>query len=382
MSCPFGYGSAGNSENTTPLDSKKVTTYTDYLAIGELLKCQRPESFKTSKPAHDEMLFIIIHQTYELWFKQILFEIDSVIEIFNKEFVPEEILGTVLIRLDRVCEIQKILVNQIQVLETMTPLDFLEFRNLLGSSSGFQSVQFRLFENKLGLLPNLRLQHQQTDYVEFFEKDQKQILCESHNQSTLLKCIEKWLERIPFLNDEKFDFWQNYKQAVYEMLQEDKLAIENNYALIESEKQLQLQSIDKIEETFKNLFDEQKWNVLLQRNERRLSFRAIQSALLISLYREQHIFQLPFRVLTALQNIDSQLTLWRYRHSEMVHRMIGSKIGTGGSSGYHYLRSTATTDRYRVFSDLFQLPTFLIPRSKLPILPSEFMKKLRFSYTN
>ena len=103
------------------------------------------------KPAHDEMLFIIIHQIYELWFKQILFELDSVLEIFSKEDIQESRIGTAVSRLDRVIEIQKILIDQIHVLETMTPMDFLDFRDFLIPASGFQSVQFRLIENKLGL---------------------------------------------------------------------------------------------------------------------------------------------------------------------------------------------------------------------------------------
>ena len=100
-----------------------------------------------------------------------------------------------------------------------------------------------------------------------------------------------------------------------------------------------------------------------------MSLAAVQAALFITVYRDQPVLQLPFRLLTALMDIEEQLTLWRYRHALMVQRMIGVKIGTGGSSGHDYLRRTV--EAHRVFADLFQLSTYLIPRSALPPLPPE-----------
>jgi tryptophan 2,3-dioxygenase len=100
--------------------------------------------------------------------------------------------------------------------------------------------------------------------------------------------------------------------------------------------------------------------------------------LLIVLYRDEPILHLPFQLLTALMDIDEQFTAWRYRHALMTHRMIGNKIGTGGSTGYNYLK--ATVDRYKVFADLFNLSTFLIPRSRLPELPEEMKRNLGFHY--
>ena len=87
---------------------------------------------------------------------------------------------------------------------------------------------------------------------------------------------------------------------------------------------------------------------------------------------------LPYRLLTLLMDVDEHFTTWRYRHALMVHRMIGTKIGTGGSSGHDYLRQTA--ERHKVFSDLFNLSTFFIPRSRLPELPEAVRQKLGFHY--
>jgi tryptophan 2,3-dioxygenase len=129
----------------------KPLSYGDYLRLDELLGCQRPESVRQGRAAHDEMLFIVVHQAYELWFKQILVELDEIQRIFAREHVEERDIGRIVHALTRVWEIWKLLIRQLDVLETMTPLDFLEFRDLLVPASGFQSLQFRLIEVRLGL---------------------------------------------------------------------------------------------------------------------------------------------------------------------------------------------------------------------------------------
>ncbi len=118
-------------------------TYGDYLALDELLSLQRTRS---DGPEHDEMLFIVIHQVYELWFKQVLHELDYLREQLDAGSAPRA-----LATLNRVLTILKTLVGQIDILETMTPLDFLSFRDRLESASGFESYQFREFEFALGL---------------------------------------------------------------------------------------------------------------------------------------------------------------------------------------------------------------------------------------
>jgi len=117
-------------------------TYSSYLKLDELLSLQQPLS---KGKAHDEMLFIVIHQTYELWFKQVLHELDYLQTLLRNDDTPHA-----LHTLRRVATIQKILIDLIATLETMTPLQFLSFRNLLGTASGFQSFQFRELEFILG----------------------------------------------------------------------------------------------------------------------------------------------------------------------------------------------------------------------------------------
>ena len=134
-------------------EHKKFTSvhYHSYLKLDEILNAQKPISTSVGDHAHEEMLFIIIHQVYELWFKQINYEIRSVMDMFDDDKVDEKSIIITVGRLERVIEIQKILIQQIAVMETMTPLDFLDFRNYLFPASGFQSFQFRTLEVLLGL---------------------------------------------------------------------------------------------------------------------------------------------------------------------------------------------------------------------------------------
>ena len=130
--------------------------YADYLKLPQLLSAQAPESVRHGRPAHDEMLFIIVHQTYELWFKQILHELDRIQVDFGGDVLEDEYFGRIVHGLDRINEVLKLLIQQLEVLETMTPLDFLDFRDFLFPASGFQSAQFRMIEitllaNKMGV---------------------------------------------------------------------------------------------------------------------------------------------------------------------------------------------------------------------------------------
>lgn len=117
-------------------------TYTSYLEVDALLNLQKPQS---PGPEHDEMLFIIIHQVYELWFKQLLHEVD-----YLQQLLQQNDRTRILHTFRRILTILKTLVGQIDILETMTPLEFLSFRHRLESASGFQSYQFRELEFVLG----------------------------------------------------------------------------------------------------------------------------------------------------------------------------------------------------------------------------------------
>jgi tryptophan 2,3-dioxygenase len=358
----------------------KKLSYGSYLQLDRLLDSQTLKSTESGNSVHDEMLFIIIHQVYELWFKQILHELDSVLDMFKDNYVQEENFGIVVSRFDRIIEIQKLLVNQIGILETMTPMDFLEFRDLLTPSSGFQSTQFRLIENKLGMQAEDRIQYGKQRYNKFLDENDSKKVLESEGEFSLFSLLEKWLERTPFLQMDEFNFWASYQTAVEEMIKGDIERIKENTQFDEETQKNSLKQYESIQRTYDALFDESKYAQLQKEGHRRLSQKATLGALFIQLYRDEPILQLPHRLLTQLINIDQLFTSWRNRHRLLVFRMIGVKIGTGGSVGHAYLKKTA--EKHSVFRDIANLSTYIIPRSSLPELPAKLKKELGFYFTH
>ena len=351
--------------------------YADYIQLDRLLGCQQLQSALHGRPAHDEMLFIIVHQASELWFKQILWELDAVLAIFRGSRVPEEKVGQAVLHCGRIVEIQRVLLQQVDVLETMTPLDFLDFRDVLIPASGIQSVQFRLFENKLGMRRSDRLSLHGAPYTSRFSEEDAARVEASEKELSLFDLIEGWLERTPFLNFGDFDFWREYRRAVDTMLTSDRASIRSNPTLTEDVKASQLSGVEATARRFADLFEQEAGEPVAAPG-RHFSRRALQAALLINLYRDEPILHLPFRLLTLLTDIERNFTTWRQRHAQMAMRMIGTRIGTGGTSGHEYLDRAA--ESHKVFSDLSALASFFIPRSALPKLPPEVRSRMGFSF--
>ncbi|MBM3381145.1 MAG: tryptophan 2,3-dioxygenase [Betaproteobacteria bacterium] len=360
--------------------SSRPLSYGSYLRVPELLNLQFPKSLEHGKEAHDELLFIVVHQAHELWFKQILHELNSVSGMFATNRVDEKMMGTAVGRLTRVTEIQKVLIDHLRILETMTPLDFLEFRDLVSPASGFQSVQFRILESTLGVRrEHPLLANPESPFAKSLTPEEMTQMRQAESAPSLFALIEKWLERTPFIETQDgFTFWQEYQNALKQHLSRDREFIANHPLLVGEEKARQLGEVEKTENYFQALFDTQLHQDLVDKGVRRLSLRATHAALFINLYREEPILHLPFRLLTLLVDIDELLQQWRAQHAIMVHRMIGIRVGTGGSLGYAYLR--ATLDKTKVFADLFNLSTFLLPRSSLPALPQNLEQRLGFAF--
>ena len=344
----------------------KPVYYGEYLQLDKIIDAQKPVSFQDgNEPAHDEMLFIVIHQAYELWFKQILFEVGSVLELMNKPMLNDNSgeLQTVVHRLKRVVTILKVLVQQIDILETMTPMDFLDFRDMLRPASGFQSWQFKILEAKLGL--KFEQRHGQQYYISQLTQKDIDIIKKAEEGPSLIELVNKWLERMPFLKDP--GCWKNYTPgtanpsvhpfwADYESIYDNSLAdAEKNNIQI-----------------FKQLFWGENSTA-----ERALSPEACRAALFIMIYRGYPVLELPFQLLDTLLEIDNQMGNWRYRHINMVRRMIGTRIGTGGSTGAGYLQ--CDMDKHYIFREISQLNSFLIDRKKLPVLPAALSTRLGFT---
>jgi tryptophan 2,3-dioxygenase len=355
---------------------KETLYYANYLQLNKILEAQNPISFTNdNEPAHDEMLFIVIHQAYELWFKQILFELAFVKTIFSKETINDnsEDLNLVQHRLQRVIRILQLLNEQVHVLDSMTPLDFLAFRNLLTPSSGFQSKQFRMIEALLGLELDKRHQaeyYKRTDEGGFTKSDYNDI-SEAETSKTLLQLVNVWLERMPFFeekfwNDEKINdftqhtFWFTYRNIYKEGLTE--------------------REANKIDD-FDFVFFEQLRLTLTaeQTSLLRSSFspKAMRTALFIMLYRDFPVFQTSYQILNSFIEIDNALSNWRYKHLLMVRRMIGMRVGTGNTNGQGYLEGAL--NKHLIYKDLASLSTYLIERKKLPKLPEDLIKHLGFA---
>jgi tryptophan 2,3-dioxygenase len=247
-------------------------SYGSYLKVGELLGLQQP----LSRPEHhDEMLFIVIHQVYELWFKQLLHELAAVIEALD----GDDLLRAAKI-FRRIHTIQRLLEQQIDVLETMTPQEFNAFRDNLNPASGFQSIQFREMEFLCGVRRTDTLAHIQMD------GGQRARLERRLNEPSLYDHVKAVLERRGF-------------------------STQDSTSLIES---------------YRRIYTEPRANYDL------------------------------YLLLEDLIEFDERFLLWRGRHVRMVERMIGNKIGTGGSSGAEYLQRTLV---HRFFPELWEVRTFL-----------------------
>lgn len=335
--------------------------YSDYLQLDKIIGAQELESDKAGDHAHDEMLFIIIHQSYELWFKQILFEVGSVIDIMSQANIADNSpdLFVVNHRLKRVVTILQTLIGKIDILETMTPLDFLDFRNRLRPASGFQSIQFKVLEAKLGL--KMQNRHGREYYTSQLRPDDKKIIEDIETTKPLIDSVNDWLQRTPFFDNPEFwqgfeatgdlhPFWKSYRD-VYDG------------SLLEAEKF----NLARFDELLLSADKKEGWN---------LSPKARRAALFIMMYRDFPLLQMPFTLINVLLEIDEGIATWRYRHMNMVHRMIGSRVGTGGSTGKEYLRGTV--EKHYIFAEFAELTSFMIERKKLPHLTTELRQKLGF----
>jgi tryptophan 2,3-dioxygenase len=340
--------------------------YSDYIELDKILNSQHPKSFESVQEGNDEMLFIIIHQVYELWFKQILFELDLVRHVFIRDRINDnsDDLSKVGQKLKRIGKILELINQQVSVLETMTALDFLEFRNVLLPASGFQSKQFRLIEAKLGLKLEQRYKkeyYKSTRRGSLSAADLRDVE-RAENEPTLKELIVRWLERMPYLDEQ---FWKDYTQSS-EQIHADRHRFWADYReayqnSLSSNEAARLADFDKV------FFEEGRGDV---------PPAALRAALFITLYRNLPIFYLPFELLDTLSEIDELLSNWRYRHFMMVRRMIGLRVGTGGTSGAVYLEGTLS--QHYAFREITEVATFLIERSKRPVLPNALKEKVSF----
>ena len=341
----------------------KEIYYGDYLQLDKILDAQQPESTLNGHEAHDEMLFIIVHQAYELWFKQMAHEMGSVISILNQPEVNDNSpdIFTVVHRLKRIASIWELAIHQIDVIETMTPLDFLDFRDDLRPASGFQSFQFKALEAMMGLKFDDR--HGQAFYKHHLRPEHIALVAKIEAQPSLMELLNKWLERMPFFNT---DYWHFESDKNLSKVDEHPFWSEYLNAYKSTLGEQDQSGLDSFMDS-----------MIEDKATGRLSTKANRAALFIMLYRDFPLLQIPFQLLDTLIEIDDLMAAWRTRHISMVRRMIGGRAGTGGSAGADYLKESR--DKHLIFSELATLNSFLIQRNQVPVLPTELQSKLGFN---
>ena len=278
-------------------------------------------------------------------------------------------MNVVVHRLKRVVEIWKVLNQQVDVLETMTPLDFLDFRSSLEGASGFQSTQFRQIEATLGLRMENRFRpdyYKHTEMGGFNEADFADIT-EAEQSLSLLKLVEQWLARMPFFADVVLD-----RMGAKQLANGNEAGCQSSGADTESSTRTVFRTAMK-----RPICSASSMRCSSKPARAIFHRRRLRAALFIMLYRDEPLFRLPFALLNSLIEIDEQLGNFRYRHLQMVRRMIGTRIGTGGSSGEQYLQG-AVNKNY-IYKELAGVITFLIERRNLPQLSKQLHRALRFS---
>lgn len=358
------------------MNKKDPIYYSVYLQLDQLLSSQKPLSLEYGEEVHDETLFMISHQIFELWFKQILHELQFITSQFKSTIVLDDNLSTINEKLKRIIKIQKGFFLQFNIIETISPIDFLGFRDLLTPASGVQSVQFRAIEIMLGLKMEGRTQFN----LNVLNTIDREYLQKCELQPSLFDRMEKWLERMPFCQDDHYDFWDQYKLIVDERLQEAQSSIENHPFLSEQDKINHTKMNEGTKKTFESLFQKDLYDRLQVKKMRRMSQRAMLAALFIMLFREKPLFQQPFIFLQSLMDIDKHLGLWKYQHAQIARRFLGGKFGTGGSRGYEFLHSIAQNSQ--IYTDLYDLSVFLIPKSCIPKLPQNIERQLEYYMRN
>jgi len=219
----------------------------------------------------------------------------------------------------------------------------------------------------------------------FTDDEAKEKLAKTKNETTLLRLIDAWLARTPGLvssnvnpDGSKVEYnymCREYEKSVNQYLVDTYLKPAEDED-DEDEKKSLLEEYKKNMDAFATIFREEKHNKLMERGERKLSHRALWGALFIWLNRDEPRFHLPYQLLSLLTDLDALINRWRYSHALLAQRQVGNKAGTGGSSGYSYLRSTAS-DRYKIFNDIVNLSTWLIPREYVPVSTDDIKMRLK-----
>jgi tryptophan 2,3-dioxygenase len=323
----------------------REVTYDSYLQLDKLMACQDLRRSPEVGVFHDETMFVIVHQAYELWFKLILHELKTVCRGLSGEEAGKISLSLVVRRLERVEQVVRLCVEQFRVLETMSCAEFTAFREHLGTASGAQSRQYRMVEQMLG----------------YGRTSEHGIVCcgtgavPRPSNDTLFEALEDWLQQLPLSGTETRTFWRQFRSA---------LKTHECPGLSELMETMGLEQRGGKSENGSNLLGLYRTRQRQEGGDWRLSNRAFRAVLFLRMSPEAAPISLAQKLLDKVAGIDKLFFEWRGRHVTVARQMIGDKPGTGGTTGSRYLASRVGVPR--AFVELTDLPRSLISRAKLP----------------
>ena len=342
-------------------------TYGGYLRLQELLTLQDGPDGYTPPPSNDELHFIIVHQTFELWFKLVLRELKEARQLMDTEHIEEASIPQIVHHLERVSEIFRLLADQWKVMETLSPQDFLAFRDRLGTSSGFESWQMRELEVLLGLDNSQRvggmdpLHHMMKLAKEGkIPQDALADFQATVDAPSLNEVLTNWLARTPIHGSSPTSENDDVVVRTY---------IEDHLNAMRQHGEEVIQHMVAIghgdEATVRPRIEAGVAGAEAFLLNDGLPVRSRAGLLFVESYRDLPLLSWPRRLIDSFVELEQAMLLFRTHHARMVERMIGRRMGTGGSSGVDYLDATT---KYRVFVDLWAVRTLLIKRDALPML--------------
>jgi len=343
--------------------------YADYLRLKELLALQGGVTGREADLASDELLFVVVHQVDELWFKLVLRELERVRDVLAQEFVNEEQIAPAAAGLRRVVKAFELASAHFALIETMSPRDFLDFRGKLAPASGFQSPQFREIEILLGLSEAARarvlaatgMRDPLGPRSDLSGWAREKVEARLRQGLTLERALSNWLYRTPIDGSRPADRddERNVAAFVDSFLEKhrDEVAKVRDHARASG---LLDPALDQQFEA--EIADARRFLTEGPRERRRT--RA--AALFLELYRELPLLSWPREVLDLIVQLEQAFLVFRQRHARMVERMIGRRVGTGGSDGVRYLDETARD--YRVFADLWEVRRILVRKDAKPAI--------------
>lgn len=353
----------GNLSLRNDMGEKRIT-YSEYLYLAELLKLQDGGEAGEREISADELHFIIVHQSFELWFKLILNQLSEARSLLALEPVPESHIPLIVHHLNRSTEILKLMQNQWKVMETLTPQGFLAFRDELGTASGFESYQMRELEIILGL-DNVQRPGGMNPLAHFeklaSESEQGRKawdrLVVASQEETLAQILTRWLARTPIHGSSPDD--EGDEEVVRGFIEGHLSSMEaHDVESLKRHQAMGTPGIETVKERFAASLAAAREYLLPEGQVSR--HRA--GLLFIESYRELPLLAWPRTLIDSTVELEQQLLLFRHHHVRMVERMIGRRVGTGGSSGVDYLDSTT---KARIFTDLWQVRSILVKRDSL-----------------